>query len=383
MRLPTWPIPVFALVLFSGCIFDTEKVDHPNAANLPTEHIEAVNLPTDPPEDSVLAEPNAPENQDSLPASDTTKAIEVEKSEPTPSLQPDEIQPPGERQPPQAIQSSEEPPSLPEISHPVEARPTLETPSQPASDLLFKSNFAGESRECWKTQGNTGKFSPSGCGDFNSIGSEGVTLSENGISRSGGQAMEITYRKNEQQAGATLNIKEDVVHYRAYMYFDKGFDFGQGIKIGRVSGFNESKQENDIDIILLAGSKAGDQCGVNDMGFLSLHFNGRPAGYDWGSIEAPISFQRERWYAIEFQVSLNQAGKSNGIARIWVDGEMVAERTDINIRGNLSDAVKLNRLRVGGWYSNSARGNKCVDPSQPSRLYLDDIAVSRTYIGTR
>jgi hypothetical protein len=43
--------------------------------------------------------------------------------------------------------------------------------------------------------------------------------------------------------------------------------------------------------------------------------------------------------------------------------------------------VKINRVRLGGWYSNSANGNSCASPSQPSTMYIDDLAVGTSYIG--
>ena len=34
----------------------------------------------------------------------------------------------------------------------------------------------------------------------------------------------------------------------------RGFDFGQGVKIGRVSSFNEATQANDIDMVMTVRS---------------------------------------------------------------------------------------------------------------------------------
>ena len=185
-------------------------------------------------------------------------------------------------------------------------------------------------------------------------------------------------------AGAGLTLSANVVNVRAWYNFGSGFDFGQGIKIGRVSSFNESTQMNDIDIVMTVRSRQGGssvQMGTTDMSDMGLFFNGRPVGFDWGNITSTRTFQRNRWYAIEYQVFLNTPGMKDGWVKIWVDGALAAQKTGINIRGNGGYTVKLNRIRLGGWYSNSANGNGYSNPSQPSTVYIDDVAVGTAYIG--
>ena len=63
------------------------------------------------------------------------------------------------------------------------------------------------------------------------------------------------------------------------------------------------------------------------------------------------------------------------------DPEVEIERKDLRIRGTMGREVKLNTVRVGGWYSNGAGGNSCANPSQPSKLYMDDVAIAKGYIG--
>jgi hypothetical protein len=141
---------------------------------------------------------------------------------------------------------------------------------------------------------------------------------------------------------------------------------------------------NDIDIVMTVRSRQGGtsvQGGVTDMHDMGLFFNGRPVGFDWGCITSTRSFQRDRWYAIEYQVFLNTPGMKNGWVKIWVDGVLAAQKTGINIRGNGGYNVKLNRIRLGGWYSNSANGNSSSSPAQPSTVYIDDVAVGTAYIG--
>ncbi|MDQ3002031.1 MAG: hypothetical protein M3Y08_12330 [Fibrobacterota bacterium] len=247
--------------------------------------------------------------------------------------------------------------------------------------LMWRNDFEDQSATCWGTRNSSG-YATAACGEYGGIGSWGSKLNVNGTRRSGTKAMAVTYAKNEDVAGATLTLSANVVNVRAYYNFGTGYDFGQGVKIARVQSFNESTQLNDIDIVMTVRSKGGiNQCGTTDMSDLGMFFNGRPVGFDWGNLTSTRTFQRNRWYAIEYQVFLNTPGLKNGWVKIWVDGVLVATKMNINIRGNGGTGVKLNRIRLGGWYSNSANGNTCSSPASPSTMYIDDVAVSTQDIG--
>ena len=141
------------------------------------------------------------------------------------------------------------------------------------------------------------------------IGPAGTLLANGGNSRSGGKSLQVTFDKNESRGGATLSLSADVVHVRAWYRFAADFDFGQGIKVGRVRSYNPATESNDIDIIMTVRSSGdADQCGRTDMADLGLFYNGKPAGYDWGHLIAPVKFERDRWYAVEYAVSLNTPG---------------------------------------------------------------------------
>lgn len=247
--------------------------------------------------------------------------------------------------------------------------------------IMWRSDLEDQTSTCWGPRNSSG-YVTTACGEWGGIGSANAKLVENGVRRSGAKSMGFTFVKNEDVAGASLYLSANVVNVRAYYNFASGFDFGQGVKIARVQAFNEATQLNDIDVVATVRSRGGiNQCGVTDMNDMGLFFNGRPVGFDWGNITVPIAFQRNKWYAIEYQVFLNTPGVANGWVKIWVDGVLKASKTGINIRGNGGSTVKLNRIRVGGWYSNSANGNTCSAPAQPSTMYVDDVAVGTAYIG--
>ena len=248
--------------------------------------------------------------------------------------------------------------------------------------VLFRTDLEDQASTCWGAR-NTSGYAVTSCGEWGSIGTWGSKLMINSWRRSGAKSMAFTFAKNEDVAGAGLALSANVVNVRAWYNFASGFDFGQGVKIGRISSFNEATQMNDIDMVMTVRSSGSvNQCGTTNMSDLGLFFNGRPVGYDWGNITAAKSFERGRWYSIEYQVFLNTPGVKDGWVKLWVDGVQVAAKTGLNIRGNGGYGVKLNRIRVGGWYSNSANGNSsCANPSQASTMYVDDVAVGTAYIG--
>lgn len=262
------------------------------------------------------------------------------------------------------------------IGNPVGGLTTL----APAS-IFLATDLEDQNTSCWNNRNSSG-MATSSCGVFSSIGFNPFQLVQGGITHSGKKAIQITYTKNEDAGGTNVSINADSVNVRSYYYFDQGFDFGQGMKIGRVSSFNSAAQVNDVDIIMeCRSSGSANQCGATDMRDLGLYFNGAPKGSDWGNVSADISFQRGRWYAIEYQVVLNTPGQSDGKVRLWVDGVKLAEKTNLRIRGNLGSDVKLNTVKIGGWYSNGANGNTCTNPSAPSKIYMDDIVIAKSLVG--
>ena len=254
--------------------------------------------------------------------------------------------------------------------------------SKNAGSLDFSTDLEDEDPGCWGDRLASG-YARKPCGNWGAIGPMGAQLAVGGVRRSGGKALKVTFDKNESRAGATLSMSSDVVHVRAYYNFAEGFDFGQGIKVGRIRSFNHATQANDIDIIMTVRSSGDkDQCGLTDMADLGLFYNGKPAGYDWGHLIVPIRFERGRWYAVEYRVVLNTPVSKDGSIKVWVDGKLLGSKDGLNLRGKAGAGTLLNKVMLGGWYSNSALGNAaCADPSRASTVYIDDVAVGSRFLG--
>lgn len=249
-----------------------------------------------------------------------------------------------------------------------------ESAASPASPVLFSSDMEDQEPACWSSRPRAGCLGWSGIRDacFN------LCIGE--ISHTGAKALKIAFSANEDYGGAYRSVSGRHLFTRFYDYYGPGFDFAAGMKIHRLSAFNQAAQKNDFDIILQlkADEPRANNCGLTEAKWLALSFNGGPV--DWGSVEGRFSPVRGRWYRVETEVKLNTPGSSDGEARVWIDGKVVLEKRGMNISGNLHSPI--NSVLFGGWYSNSAAGrNPCPDPIGPSIRYIDDPAVSSAYIG--
>ncbi len=85
--------------------------------------------------------------------------------------------------------------------------------------------------------------------------------------------------------------------------------------------------------------------------------------------------KRNQWYCIEQYVKLNTPGKNNGVVRGWVDGKPAFVKKDIRFR----DVPSLKIERV--WLEVYLGGSKTA--AKDHHLYIDDVVISRKYIGPR
>jgi hypothetical protein len=238
----------------------------------------------------------------------------------------------------------------------------------------FRTDFEDADGSCFLAR------PAAGCSGWMGIFDQSISIGAGEKTHSGRKALRIEFLKNESYGHTWRKTEGRRVFTRFYDYYDSAFDFAAGMKIHRLSSFNEARQMNDFDIILQlkADEPGANYCGITDARWIALTYNGGPV--DWGTMEARFTPIRGRWYGIETEVLLNTPGLDDGEARIWIDGKLVAERKGFSIRAKL-DAT-INRVMFGGWYSNAAAGkNPCPDPVTPSRRYVDDAAIAGSYIG--
>jgi hypothetical protein len=83
--------------------------------------------------------------------------------------------------------------------------------------------------------------------------------------------------------------------------------------------------------------------------------------------------ENNRWYCIEQYVKLNTPGRSDGVLRGWVDGQLAFEKTDLRFRA-------VDRLKIEAVWINVYLGGTCA-AEQDHHLSLDEIVISKQPIG--
>jgi hypothetical protein len=80
--------------------------------------------------------------------------------------------------------------------------------------------------------------------------------------------------------------------------------------------------------------------------------------------------ERNRWYCYELMVRANTPGQSNGEVKYWIDGTLISDFPDLNIRS--TDTLKIDEGHIGLHAQHSERVNK---------KWYDNIVIATQYIG--
>lgn len=82
---------------------------------------------------------------------------------------------------------------------------------------------------------------------------------------------------------------------------------------------------------------------------------------------------RNRWYCIEQFVRVNRPGMSDGSLKVWVDGRLAMERSNIRMR-------TVDRFRIEAVWINAYHGGAETSPYD-QHIFVDNVVVARRYIG--
>jgi len=83
--------------------------------------------------------------------------------------------------------------------------------------------------------------------------------------------------------------------------------------------------------------------------------------------------EKNRWYAVEQHLKLNDPAKNDGILRAWVDGRPAFEKKDIRFRVN--DQLKIEQV-----WMNLYHGGSRPSPYD-QHLFIDNVVIAKHYIG--
>ena len=179
----------------------------------------------------------------------------------------------------------------------------------------------------------------------------------------------------------TANYRE--VYWRLYVRYEEDWTGGGGAKLSRSTIFARSDWSQAMIAHVWSG---GDQdrhlvidpaSGTDESGTLQTSGYNDFSNLRWLGLEAsdtPIFAPEHhgQWHCVEAQVRLNEAGQSEGVFRLWIDGQLDAERTGLNWVGAY-DEYGINAVFVSNYWNDGS-------PTQQER-YIDNFVVSTERIG--
>jgi hypothetical protein len=180
----------------------------------------------------------------------------------------------------------------------------------------------------------------------------GVTL---GKGTSGG------YRPDQTRGGigftwtpsdmADANPKAACLSYRVFLPSDFQFSLG-GTLPGLMIGPNFDPRGEPIvgnGAAVRPGWSVDGRIGVN------VQYATREGWKNPSALSAKTTWPSGRWINVEQEVILNEAGKKNGIIRLWLDGELAGENTTLALRGDdaLAMAGVIADVHYGGVLNNA------------------------------
>ena len=121
----------------------------------------------------------------------------------------------------------------------------------------------------------------------------------------------------------------------AYQVFlPEGFEYGGGGRLPGLMGM--AAKDGDAGGIAFSARYAWRDTGTGD---IHTHISGLPEGRALGNDRGGFAFPRGRWIALEQEVVLNQPGQKNGLLRVWVDGALRFEKSNVVIRDKAEAAI--------------------------------------------
>lgn len=208
-----------------------------------------------------------------------------------------------------------------------------------------------------------------------------------------GRALSVTIAKgfnsglNAHLRFQDLADEPDEAYFRYYLRF--GESWNPTVDGGKMPGFSgtygrggwgmrKSDGKNGWSARGAFFRQAGAQGAAGNLrglGSYLYHANmGGTSGDTLGWSLGPSGFlEKNRWYSVEQHVRLNTPGKSDGVLRAWIDGQLVFERSNIRYR-DTSD------LKVESVWFNIYHGGVQPAPADMT-LFIDNLVIARKYIG--
>ncbi len=188
-----------------------------------------------------------------------------------------------------------------------------------------------------------------------------------------GNALQITYPRRSlgpDEGGAQLKInlpEREEVYSEYKVKFPTGFDFVKGGKLpGLASGAANSghSKPNGTDGWSARYMWEGD-------GSASIYLYHMDQSRNEGDyISLNRKFTRGRWHTLRQYVKLNTPGQRNGVLKVWFDGNLVLNRT--NLRYRTVPTLKIDKFYFSTFFGG---GNDTWRNTKLEHTYFDDFKI--------
>jgi hypothetical protein len=183
--------------------------------------------------------------------------------------------------------------------------------------------------------------------------------------------------------GGTQNYRE--VYWRVYLRHQDNWQGGGADKLSRATVFTGANWQQAMIAHIWSGADPGPRqnylmldpaSGVSGSTVVTTRYNDfanlRWLGVSQGHIPLFEAHRRSTWQCVEARVRLNDAGSSNGIFQLWIDGELDVSRTNLNWVGSYT-GYGINAIFLENYWNAGS-------PVEQER-YMDNFVVSTKRIG--
>ena len=184
---------------------------------------------------------------------------------------------------------------------------------------------------------------------------------------SGNSSLEYTFNPGQNaNGGMRITIPETDTVYLSYQrMYEDGYDFGSthDFYIFADAGLYQAPTTTKLTAYFEAEYQLA-QTTIR----AALQANS-PYNNTWSEVRSQENvFETGVWHHIEAMVQMNDPGESNGVMRMWVDGELVVERVGLLLRAAGDEDIMFNQVFFGPWIDAGA--------PQTQKFFTDDVIIS-------
>jgi hypothetical protein len=155
----------------------------------------------------------------------------------------------------------------------------------------------------------------------------------------------------------------DSLHLRYYIRLGQHFPIRNTIILPGLSFQDKNhKTSTDFNVVITSEGKPGISLQGNKITNLAS--------------TKVFLLEKNKWYCIEQRIKLNEIGSSNAEVKLWIDGILVMERSNLNLK--TSSYQKLNAINFSAFIKNN---NNSSVFERETNIDFDSFVASSVYVG--